>query len=157
MYKRIMVPLDGSQLAECIFPHLETVVKGCKDSPEVIVVRAVEPITVPYGRQASQFSSLEQIKAFETHQETDAEEYLKKTVAHLTSIGINAKAEIVRGKAAEALSDYANKNNIDLVVIATHGRSGVSRFVWGSVADRLLRSLCVPVLMIRATGCVPGV
>jgi nucleotide-binding universal stress UspA family protein len=157
MYKKIMVPLDGSQLAECIFPHLETVVKGCNNTPEVIIVRAVEPISVPYGRQASQFSSLEQIKTFEIHQKTEAEEYLNKTVAHLKSIGINARADIVNGKAGEALGDYANKNNIDLVVIATHGRSGVSRFVWGSVADRLLRSLCVPVLMIRAPGCVPGV
>ena len=43
------------------------------------------------------------------------------------------------------------------LVIATHGRSGVSRWVWGSVADRILRSACVPVLMVRAPGCVPGI
>ena len=55
------------------------------------------------------------------------------------------------------IAEYATKNEIDLIVIATHGRSGVSRWVWGSVADRILRSACVPVMMVRAPGCVPGV
>ena len=156
MYKKIMVPLDGSKLAECVLPHLETVIKGC-ESPEVIVVQAVEPLSIPYGREVSQLASLEQVKAFETHQKADAEKYLKEVVARLKKTGVNARAEVIYGKAGERLSDYATKNGVDLVIIATHGRSGVSRWVWGSVADRLLRSVCVPVLMVRAPGCVPGV
>jgi nucleotide-binding universal stress UspA family protein len=55
------------------------------------------------------------------------------------------------------IADYASKNDVDLIIIATHGRSGVSRWVWGSVADHILRSACVPVLMIRAPGCVAGI
>jgi len=156
MYKKIVVPLDGSELAECVFPHLETIAKGCQ-SPEVIVVRTVEPLTVPYGREVAQFTSLEQVEAFETHQKVDAEKYLKEVVARLKKNGVNARAEVVYGKAVESLSDYVTKNDVDLVIIATHGRSGISRWVWGSVADRLLRSLCVPVLMVRAPGCVPGI
>jgi nucleotide-binding universal stress UspA family protein len=156
MYKKIMVPLDGSKLAECVLPHLETIVKGC-ESPEVIVVKAVEPLSVPYGREVSQFTSLEQVKAFETHQKVEAEKYLKEIVARLGKTGVNARAKVIYGKADESLSGYASKNKVDLVVIATHGRSGISRWVWGSVADRLVRSVCVPVLMVRAPGCVPGV
>jgi len=156
MYKKIMVPLDGSKLAECVFPHLETIVKGC-ESPEVIVVQAVEPLSVPYGREVSQFASLEQVKAFETHQKVEAEKYLKEIVARLRKTGINAKADVIYGKASEALSDYATKNDVDLVIVATHGRSGISRWVWGSVADRLVRSVRVPVLMVRAPGCVPSI
>jgi nucleotide-binding universal stress UspA family protein len=149
MYKRIMVPLDGSELAECVLPHLETVVKG-SPSPEVIVVQAVEPLSVPYGREIAKFTSLEQVEAFETHQKTEAEKYLKEIVARLRKTGVNARADLVYGKAGEVLSDYATKNKVDLVIIATHGRSGISRWVWGSVADRLLHSLRVPVLMVRA-------
>jgi len=156
MYKKIMVPLDGSKLAECVFPHLETIIKGC-ESPEVIVVQAVEPLSVPYGREVLQFTSLEQVKAFETHQKVEAEKYLKEIVARLEKTGVNVKADVIYGKAGESLSDYANKNDVDLVIIATHGRSGISRWVWGSVADRLVRSVCVPVLMVRAPGSVPGV
>jgi nucleotide-binding universal stress UspA family protein len=156
MYKKIMVPLDGSKLAECVFPHLETIIKGC-ESPEVIVVQAVEPLSVPYGREVLQFTSLEQVKAFETHQKVEAEKYLKEVVARLKKTGVNARADVIYGKAGESLSDYATKNDVDLVIIATHGRSGISRWVWGSVADRLVRSVCVPVLMVRAPACVPGI
>jgi nucleotide-binding universal stress UspA family protein len=151
MYKRIMVPLDGSKLAECVFPHLETIVKG-SPSPEVRVVQAVEPLSVPYGREIAKFTSLEQVKAFETHQKAEAEKYLKGIVARLRKSGVNARADLVYGKAGEALSDYATKNDVDLVIIATHGRSGISRWAWGSVADRLVRSVSAPVLMVRPSA-----
>ena len=58
---------------------------------------------------------------------------------------------------ADTLAQWAEKNEVDLIVIASHGRSGISRWVMGSVADRVLRSACVPVLMIRAPGCVTGI
>lgn len=152
MYKKIMVPLDGSKLAECVFPHVETVVKGCQ-SPEVLLVQAVEPIAIPYGKEAAKIESVEELKAFETHHKSDAEKYLKEVSGHFGKAGINAKTHVVYGKAAEALADFATKNKVDLVVIATHGRSGISHWVMGSVAERLLRSVCAPVLMIRAPGC----
>ena len=152
MYQKIMVPLDGSKLAECVLPHVETVAKGC-ESPEVLLVQAVEPIAIPYGREMATIASMEQLKAFEAHHRADAEKYLKETVARLSQAGIKARADVITGKAAEALVDFANKNDVDLLVIATHGRSGISRWVWGSVADRLLRSICVPVFMVRAPGC----
>ena len=157
MYKKIMVPLDGSELAECVFPHLETIVKGCQPPTEVIVVQAVEPLSVPYGIEVFQFTSLRQVEAFETHQKTEAEKYLTKVVARLKKSGINARAEVIYGKAGEALSDYVTKNKVDLVIIATHGRSGISRWVLGSVANRIVHSARAPVLMVRAPGCGPGI
>ena len=156
MYKKIMVPLDGSELAECVLPHVEAVAKGC-DSPEVLLVQAVEPIAIPYGRETAKITSIEQLKAFEAHSKVEAEKYLKGIIARLGKAGVNAKATVISGKPAEVLSDFATENNADLVVIATHGRSGISRWVWGSVADRLIRSVCAPVLIVRAPGCVPGV
>ena len=71
--------------------------------------------------------------------------------------GVNTQMEVLSGNPADSIADYATKNEIDLIIIATHGRSGISRWVWGSVADRILRSSCVPVLMVRAPGCVPGI
>jgi nucleotide-binding universal stress UspA family protein len=156
MYKKIMVPLDGSELAECVFPHLETIAKVCQPPAEVTVVQAVEPLSVPYGIEVFQFSSLQQVEAFETHRKTGAEKYLKKVVARLKKNGIQARAEVIYGKAGEALSDYATKNKVDLVIIATHGRSGISRWVLGSVADRIVHSARAPVLMVRAPGWGPA-
>jgi nucleotide-binding universal stress UspA family protein len=154
VYKRIMVPLDGSKLAECVLPHLETAVKG-SDSPEVMLVRAVEPIAIPYGRETTEITSMEQLKAFEAHNRVEAEKYLEEIAARLKNAGINAKTYVLVGKAAEVLSDFAAKNDLDLVIMATHGRSGISRWVWGSVADRLIRSLCIPVLVVRPPVACP--
>ncbi|MDO8715836.1 MAG: universal stress protein [Dehalococcoidales bacterium] len=156
MYKKILVPLDGSKLAECVLPHLETVLKGC-ESPEVVLVQAVEPFSIPYGREVGQLKSLEEVKTFETHQKTDAEKYLSLIIARLEKKGIKARAEVIYGKAIEALTGYINSSEVDLVIMATHGRTGISRRVWGGVAEHVLRSVCTPILMIRAPGCVPGI
>ncbi len=151
MYKKVMVPLDGSRVAECVLPHLETVMRGCQDLPEIVLVRAVEPISVPVGREMTQFSSLDQVADFEVHQKSDAERYLKEKIDYLRERGINARSEIVFGKAGSALTDFAHKNSFDLIIIATHGRSGITRLVWGSVAEHILRTVNAPVLMVRAS------
>ncbi|MFH0942101.1 MAG: universal stress protein [Chloroflexota bacterium] len=156
MYRKIMLPLDGSPLAECVLPHIKTFMGG-SESPEIMLVRAVEPIAIPYGREMAKVASVEQLKAFEAHNEAEAKDYLKEIEARLGKTGANARTYVIYGKAADALTDFAARNGVDLVVIATHGRSGISRWVWGSVADRLLRSISAPVLMIRAPGCIPGI
>lgn len=155
MYRKIMVPLDGSQLAECVLPHIKTIAGG-SDSPEIMLVQAVEPIAIPYGREMTKVASVEQLKEFEAHNEAEAKKYLKEIAARLGKSGANVKAHVIYGKAADALTDFAARNGVDLVVIASHGRSGISRWVWGSVADRLLHSVKAPILIIRAPGCVPG-
>ncbi len=151
-----MVPLDGSKLAECVLPHVEAAIKG-SDSPEVIFVQVVEPITIPLGREMSEVTSMERLKELEFHSKVDAEKYLSGVVARFKKAGVNARADVILGKAAETLSDYADKNNVDLIIITTHGRSGVSRWVWGSVADRLIRSSSAAVLVIRPAGCEHGI
>ena len=155
MYKKIMVPLDGSKLAETVFPHVETVLHGCS-APEVVFVQAVEPISIPIGREVSQLTSFEQVKTFETHQRADAEKYLQEVVARFQKAGTNARLEVINGKPADALSEYAAKSGVDLIIMATHGRSGIPRLVMGSVADRLMRSTCAPVLLVRSLGCPPA-
>ncbi|MFC1912203.1 universal stress protein [Chloroflexota bacterium] len=156
MYQKIVVPLDGSKLAECVLPHTRTLLKACDGSAEVLFVQAVKPLVIPYGRGETKVASMEQLQAFGVHNKADAEKYLKEIVTRFRKEDINARAEIIYGRAAEALSDFIAQNNIDLVIMATHGRSGVSRWVWGSVADRLLSSVCAPIFLVRAPDCVPG-
>ncbi len=154
MYQRILVPLDGSELAECVLPHVEVITKGC-GGKEVIFIRTVEPFYMPSGGDGGSFSE-EDIKRIDSESMKAAESYLDQMVNRVKSAGMNVQTEAITGKAVERITDYATKNDVDLIVIATHGRSGVSRWAQGSVADRLLRSSCVPVLMVRAPGCVPG-
>jgi nucleotide-binding universal stress UspA family protein len=156
MYKKILVPLDGSELAECVLPHVESIAKGC-GVQNVVFLRIVEPFYMPTGYYGQGSFSEEDIKRIDSENKISAENYLSQLVSRTTYDGVTAQSEVIMGKAAESIIDYATKNSIDLITIATHGRSGVSRWVWGSVADRILRSACVPVLMVRAPGCVPGI
>lgn len=152
MYKKIMVPLDGSKLAECVIPHVQTLAQG-SEVKEIVLVRVVEPF-YPRGDFVLEES---QIKKLEADHKAAAADYLKNLSARLKFNAIKISWEVLFGPVPESLAEYAEKNQIDLIVIATHGRSGVSRWVWGSVADRILRSSCTPVLMVRAPGCVPGI
>ncbi|MGD9044292.1 MAG: universal stress protein [Desulfobacterales bacterium] len=152
MYTKILVPLDGSELAECVLPQVEAITTGCQVST-VVFVRVAEPIDLPEGETRMALPE-EQWKQIEADRKLDAQNYLAQLVERLDFKGAQLETQVLFGKAADTLADYADGNDFDLIVIATHGRSGVSRWVWGSVADRILHSACVPVLMVRAPGCV---
>ncbi len=154
MYRKILVPLDGSKLAECVLPHVEALVKGSQVQ-EVVFARVREPFRGFSG--ADYVMNEREMARIESEQIAAAEKYLKEVVNQVRLGGLKSHGELLKGPVAESLAEYAAKNSVDLIIIATHGRSGVSRWVWGSVADRILRSSCVPVLMVRAPGCVPGI
>jgi nucleotide-binding universal stress UspA family protein len=160
MYSKIMVPLDGSELAECVMPHVEAITTGCKIT-DVVFVRVVNPFSLPAGLPASgEFAygfSDKECREMDEQRKVNADAYLKKMVENTRLEGAVLSYEVLEGKVADTLAHWAEKNGVDLIVIASHGRSGVSRWVMGSVADRILRSACVPVLMIRAPGCVAGI
>jgi len=158
MYSKIMVPLDGSELAECVMPHVEAITTGCKIT-DVVFVRVVDAIQLPARLPAQgEFGFQEKDRReMEEQRKKAAEAYLEKIVQKTALEGAVLGYEVLEGKVAETLAHWAEQNGVDLIVIASHGRSGVSRWVMGSVADRLLRSGCVPVMMIRAPGCVPGI
>ena len=153
MYKKILVPLDGSELAECVLPHVESIAGGC-GAASVVFLRVLDTY-VPSATYATINESL--IKEIEAGNEKGARDYLDGVVRRVKLDSIKVKTELIKGRPAESIAEYATANDIDLITIATHGRSGVSRWAWGSVADRILRSVCVPVMMVRAPGCVPGI
>ena len=153
MYKKIMVPLDGSELAECVLSHVQAIASGCR-VPSVELVRVVEPIQLPTrGGIALSANDLKRVKA---EMKGEAENYLEKITARLKGAGLHVQTKLLEGKAAEQLVEHARSSKADLLIMASHGASGVTRWVWGSVTDRILRSSSVPVLLIRAPGCAPG-
>jgi nucleotide-binding universal stress UspA family protein len=153
MYQKIMVPLDGSELAECVLPHVATLAQGSQVK-NIVFARVVEPFHQPTGDYVI---DEKQIAKIEAEHKLSVEAYLKQLVNRVKYEGVSVQYKGLFGRVAEELANFAEKNQIDLIIIATHGRSGVSRWVWGSVADRILRSSCIPVLMVRAPGCVPGI
>ena len=95
--------------------------------------------------------------AREAEQKKFAEDYLKQIADRLSGTGAKCSVQAIVGRVAESLVDYCLKNDIDLIIIATHGRSGITRWVRGSVADKILRSSKIPVMMVRAPGTESGV
>jgi nucleotide-binding universal stress UspA family protein len=155
MYQKVLVPLDGSGLAECILPHLETIAGGC-GVKEVVLLRVVIPFHAVYDYLGGSVGAPDP-DALTKEAEADAGKYLEQLAEKLKYPGVKVSRVVMKGNEADNIADYAKNNSVDLIIIATHGRSGISRWVWGSVADRVLRSACVPVLMVRAPGCIPGV
>lgn len=155
MYDRILVPLDGSKLAECVFPHIERIARDCKVK-EIILFRVCESPTVPSDYPASMPSSWEEhVNKVTDHSQQQCSLYLKDAEKQLIKSGVkNISLEAVLGDPATEIADYASKNEIDLIIMASHGRSGPSRWAYGSVADKVFRATCVPILMIRGPGCV---
>ncbi len=157
MYKKMLVALDGSEMAECVLPHVDSIAEGC-GAAEVVFLRVVTPVRpVTGGFEGGYVFSEGEVKRMNASMERSAKEYLDQVIKRFKVGGVKATPVVLVGEAGESIADYATKNGVDLIVIATHGRSGVSRWVWGSVADKVLRSACVPVLMIRAPGCMPGI
>jgi nucleotide-binding universal stress UspA family protein len=161
MYERIMVPLDGSKLAECVLPHVDSIVRGC-GSAHLLFIRVVEPVHIPVGLETDvgAFYTAQQAATIQNGVDSEnmamAEEYLRRIADRKRHPGTEVETKVLTGRVAETLASHAEKNGVDLIIIATHGFSGISRWVWGSVADRVLRAACVPVLMVRAPGCTPG-
>ncbi len=156
MYSKIMVPLDGSALAECVLPHV-TAIADSVNVKDVVLVRVVNPIHLPASVPAAgDFGFREQDRLqLEEHRRSTAEAYLKDVGAQLKIEDTDISHAIVEGKVADSLADYAVNHAVDLIVMASHGRSGVSRWVMGSVAEKMVRSSCVPVLLVRAPGFEP--
>jgi nucleotide-binding universal stress UspA family protein len=151
MYKKILVPLDGSKLAECVLPHVEFIAKGC-EAQSVVFIRVVEPIHRP---NVAFYLDQEDIKRIESQNKTDAENYLKELVNNTKYDNIKVQSQVIYAKEdeniAEKIAEYATQNQVDLVVIATHGRSGVSRWAWGSYEQKEVRQ-CIITLWFRWTG-----
>jgi nucleotide-binding universal stress UspA family protein len=151
MYRKILVPLDGSALAECSLEHVRAIATGCHVA-QVVLLRVVETIenAAAFGLTGDNF--LEQAK----QRLSEAREYLAKLSDKLKTEGLTIDTAAIKGSAADALLDCAKDNGVDLIIMSTHGHSGVSRWAFGSVADRVIRHAAVPVLTVTPPGCRIG-
>jgi nucleotide-binding universal stress UspA family protein len=150
MYKKIAVPLDGSPVAECVVPHVEALAAARKSEVQLITI--IEPVEIPTRGKIA--LSEDDLKSMHKELEKDAAAYLDKIVQKLAREGIKANPVIMQGKPAESLIEYVHNNGIDLLVMATHGRSGLSKLFWGSIAEKVVRAVNVPVMLIKTGPCI---
>jgi nucleotide-binding universal stress UspA family protein len=143
MYKRMLVPLDGSELAEIVLPYARELA-GRLDL-ELYLLHVCEQ----HGAE-SQFMCQSYVDHTAETVKVQSREVRAKTGAPEGGKTVEVNAETVTGHPAEEIINYANSNNIDIILLATHGRTGVKRWVLGSVADKVLRASRVPVWLVRA-------
>jgi nucleotide-binding universal stress UspA family protein len=120
--------------------------------PEVVLLRVIEPLSSSTVTALAEAGG-NMITQVENDAKAEAKDYISKMVQKLNKEGIAANGDIVYGGAAEEILDYTKKNQVDLIIMSTHGRSGISRWAFGSVADKVLRHSTVPVLVASPPGC----
>ena len=144
MYKKILIPLDGSQLAEAAIHHVKALIEP---ETEVALLRVALYPTYDYV-----FSSPAVAATLSEEIEDESEKYLREIQARLQAEGLKTSIAVTGGPVADAILDYADAIGADLIAMSTHGRSGVARWLIGSVADRVVRGSPVPVLLVRPTA-----
>lgn len=146
MYKKLLVPLDGSEVSESIMPQVVSVAKP--SNAMVILFQAHEPIEPPVREVMGEDIATK----VDTVTREDTQAYLDKIAGDLANQGIKSETVLAQGKPAEAIIQYAATHAVDLIIMATHGRSGISRWAFGSVAEKVLRQSSVPVLIGPVAG-----
>ncbi len=144
MFNRILVPLDGSNWGEAAIPLVEDFASVLQ--AEVILFQAIRSVSPWAGDSATL------VPADLQHRRASSAAYLSNIEKRLTDKGIKVTSVVVTGVPADTIIDYAKTNNIDLIAMSTHGRSGVDRWVFGSVTDKVLHAGDTAVLTVR-----PGV
>ena len=152
MYSRILVPLDGSKLAEKALPHAQGLAKTSGATIHLINVFTKHPGGIPLtgGLESghSVAGTAELARQLEESQISGMDEYLAHVATQLEHDGIHAEREIHEGPAHDHIIDYAKQHGIDLIVMSTHGHGGLKRLLLGSVTDRVIRAGEVPVLVV---------
>jgi nucleotide-binding universal stress UspA family protein len=139
MFKKILVPLDGSKLAEKILSRVEWLAK-IHDAEVTLLRVAIAgsfPGTDPVQHQLSVVR--------------EAEEYLAKVEGWLRDVGVRVNSVVRYGHDAQEIVDHARDRDFDLIAMSTHGRSGLAQFVLGSVANKVINTAPVPILLYRPT------
>jgi nucleotide-binding universal stress UspA family protein len=141
MYSKILVPLDGSDVAECVLPYVEEMATGEKPV-SVTFLYVTQPLDLPLTEKKFR-------ERIEADAKSSAESYLESLIKKLKYKDV-ATDIVIAGKPAETIIDYADNKKIRLIIMATHGRSGINRWARGSVADKVLHNAKTPVWLIKA-------
>lgn len=142
--RTILIPLDGSPLAEQVLSELQPFAPPAKT--HLILLRAIEPWA--YALAATRYATPESVALLGLSAET----YLASQQEHWQSLGYRVTTRVVEGDPAQCILTTAESNGVDWIGMTTRGRSGIARWVLGSVAERVLQSADVPIFLVRETN-----
>jgi nucleotide-binding universal stress UspA family protein len=150
MFERILVPLDGSGLAESVLPHAREL--AARFNSELILLQVLESAPRMLGESNAPGVPEESTRTVQDeHARTveDARRYLETVLAGAGGDGFERRTEVVSGQPAETILEYAERANVSLICLSSHGRGGIGRLVFGSVADHVIQNSSIPLLLLR--------
>lgn len=175
MYNKVVVPLDGSKLAETALPHLEAIAKGCS-IPEILLVSVTERVKgrIQQDKAFEEYSTKSSARplpatgavqggvVFSTYtpgqqqiplslgrMAKTAYDYLCKISLQLDEKGFRTHVAVLAGKPAEEIVNYANEQGADLIIMGSQGKGGLNRWNISNIADKVVKTAKVPVLLVR--------
>ncbi len=168
-YKKVVVPLDGSKLAEIVLPHVEEIAAGCHITEiELVTVTESMRVNVPQSEPVEQFKQrlavgdritgriyraesapLLKVSVDVGKMAKTARDYLIKIAEKLEKKGLQPKISVLIGNVAEEIVHFAEEEDADLIIMASHGRSGISHWAIGSVAEKVFRATNIPLLLVK--------
>lgn len=140
---KILVPLDGSGLAEqALHPALD-LAQLLDAELYLLSVTTSGELRIETASEAGAFADIENGEVVK------AKDYLQDLAENLDYQKVNCAVEIASGSVAEAIMDYAAENGMELIIMSSHGRTGLKRWVYGSVAEKVLRGACCATMIVR--------
>lgn len=160
-YQHILVPLDGSERAASALAHAEAIAK--LNNAHLVLIQVIPSAAMLVSETAiaspgmgmpavDPFLSAAQFDSVEDALIQEATKTLNDAAKPLQDSGLNVDTVILSGLPADSITTYAKEHNIDLIVMSTHGRTGLSRLVFGSVAESVVRQANCPIMLVRVTG-----
>jgi len=147
MYHTLLVPLDGSKRAEAILPHVEELAQ--RYDAKVIFLQVIDLAPIVPTSEAIPLTLHQQEL---DRRKAQAEAYLAARQGEFREKGITAKTHVSYGAVVEAIINTAEREGVDLIAIASHGRSSLPQVFYGSVAAGVLHRVDRPLLLIRSQG-----
>lgn len=141
MFDSILVPLDGSQLAECVLPHITAIAQSF--DAEVTLLRVLEK------KQTSASAQLFDLLNWQI-KKTEATLYLENTRARLRTSELRARAIVLEGLVAEEITEYVQKQGMKLIILSSHGQGGLTQWGLSSITQKIILSAPTSVLLVRA-------
>ena len=152
MYKNVLVPLDGSGLAECTLSHVKNLLKD--GSVGAVTLLNVVKVDIPWVAEGEGYTQRFDLNTIREELFTRSRKYLAEIESRLVSEGVHVKTESLEGhRPADTITDYAREKGMDLIIIGTHGYTGFKKLLLGSVASGVLNQSHIPVLLVRPESC----
>jgi nucleotide-binding universal stress UspA family protein len=148
----VLVPLDGSEVAEKVLVQVRNLTDHFgKDNVSLVLFRVCELFDLPHQYPPQMSMSYEEYLEYETKRcKTICQTYLSEIEGMLKTEGLQVRSEVAVGNVADELINYISGNPVDLVIMSTHGRTGISRWAFGGIAEKVLKGNPVPILLVRS-------